>query len=211
MENEVYQRNRMAELMGREGWHIQLDCDEYFLDFASFVRYLRGRGGENSRPVNICCPLITLYKRVHEGFLYVRSTPKTREYLPTATRHPEYEYGRRNGHFNVYTNFIILHQSWARDEEEVLLKLANWGHKNDFDGEKYFQLWKGTTKSNFELVKDFHPMQPWRWPTLALLGGQSVPECIRAISTIDFEPLSGIHLWMKNSRVVGKLKQLMGR
>jgi hypothetical protein len=211
MQNEVYQRNRMAEIMGKDGWHVQLDCDEYFLDFASFVSFLRGRGEGPSRPVNICCPLITLYKKVDDGFLYVRSTPASREYLPTATRHPEYEYGRRNGHFNIYTNFIILHQSWARTDEEVLQKLANWGHKNDFDGGKYFQLWKSTTKSNFEQLKDFHPMEAWRWPGLGLIQGESVAYAIRSISSIEFKPLSGINLWMKNSRIVGKLKQLMGK
>ncbi len=32
-ENEVDQRRRMAKFMGRGGWHIQIDCDEYFLNF----------------------------------------------------------------------------------------------------------------------------------------------------------------------------------
>src|SRR4051812_40490040 len=41
MQNEVRQRNLVAAFVGMDGWHIQLDCDEYFLDFEQFVRYLR--------------------------------------------------------------------------------------------------------------------------------------------------------------------------
>src|SRR5947209_19632592 len=40
MENEVRQRNLIAEFMGKDGWHIQLDTDEYFNDFRGFVSYL---------------------------------------------------------------------------------------------------------------------------------------------------------------------------
>src|SRR6478609_4788130 len=36
MQNEIRQRNRMADFMGEGGWHIQLDCDEYFIDYEGF-------------------------------------------------------------------------------------------------------------------------------------------------------------------------------
>src|SRR3954466_6496597 len=42
MENEVRQRTMIAEFMGNDGWHIQLDTDEYFLDFFGFTKYLKG-------------------------------------------------------------------------------------------------------------------------------------------------------------------------
>jgi hypothetical protein len=41
MQNEVRQRNKIADHLGAGGWHIQLDCDEYFHNFSGFVSYLR--------------------------------------------------------------------------------------------------------------------------------------------------------------------------
>src|SRR5690349_10266607 len=32
MENDTRQRNLMAKRLGKGGWHIQVDSDEYFLD-----------------------------------------------------------------------------------------------------------------------------------------------------------------------------------
>jgi len=71
MQNEVRQRNKMAEYMGSGGWHIQLDTDEYFVDFHGFVRYLKST--HFVRPVNICCPWITLFKKVGPGYLRINN------------------------------------------------------------------------------------------------------------------------------------------
>src|SRR5262245_14657349 len=62
MENEVRQRNLMAKAMGEGGWHLQLDSDEYFVDFSGFVNYLKNLSV--SRPINVVCPLLILFKTV---------------------------------------------------------------------------------------------------------------------------------------------------
>ena len=67
MQNEVRQRNKIAEFMGKGGWHIQLDADEYFLDFGKFVSFLHS--SKFTRPVNICCPLYILFKQINSGYL----------------------------------------------------------------------------------------------------------------------------------------------
>ena len=41
MQMETAQRNKMAEYLGLDGWHIQLDVDEYFINFDQFVQVLK--------------------------------------------------------------------------------------------------------------------------------------------------------------------------
>ncbi len=139
MENEVRQRNIMASHMKPGGWHIQIDSDEYFVNFGAFTGYLKSLRVNDRRAINVCCSLITLFKQLPEGFLYVAPESKSNlEFIQIATRHPVYMYGRRNGHFNIYTNFQIVHQSWARSEAEILQKLGNWGHRDDVDASRFF-------------------------------------------------------------------------
>ena len=43
MECEVRERKRLAEKLGIVNWLIQLDAIEYFLNFKSFVAFLRSK------------------------------------------------------------------------------------------------------------------------------------------------------------------------
>lgn len=207
MQNEVRQRNRMAEFMGKGGWHIQLDCDEYFLEFEKFVKYLVDLRTGRKRKSNINCALITLFKKIDERFYFVLPTPKSIEFIQIATKEPVYENGRRNGNFNIYTNFTILHQSWARNEDEVKNKLKNWGHKTDFDTEIYFNKWKSLNTNNFHEYKNFHPIQPDVWPSLGFTNARNELDLIHNPPSIDF-PYSKWDLLFKNSRSIGRLRSL---
>lgn len=213
MENEVRQRKLMANQLGSdEGWHIQLDSDEYFLNFEGFVQYLKKLNPR--RAINVCCPWITLYKRIDEGFLMVNpQTFKQVEFIPIATNRPDYEHGRRNGHFNHHTDFAILHQSWARSKEEVWQKLNNWGHRYDSDIDAYFKLWDNASANNYKDYKNFNQTTPDAWPSLALLPiGKDEPiveliknkvELPAKISKIDLLQKNSI-LWSYFNKIVNK-------
>jgi len=163
MQNEVRQRNKMAEFMGDEGWHIQLDCDEYFVEFKSFVAFLKGNQTQ-SGSTNICCIWITLFKKLSNGFLLINPQRKASlETVTVASRKPQYRYGRKNGNFNFYTNYRILHQSWARSEEDIKQKISSWGHKNDFNGDQFIDFWKSVDEANYKTAKNFHPIDPPQW------------------------------------------------
>jgi hypothetical protein len=173
MQNEVRQRNKMAERLDEGGWHIQLDTDEYFVDFAGFVAYLQK--AKYSRPVNITCPWYTMYKQTPDGYLFIKeSVQENIEFIPVATMHPHYEYGRRNAYFNIKTDFVILHQSWARSEEEILQKISNWGHKEDFDVMAYYRKWQQLDGSNHKDINDFHPVTPGKWTELEYIEGKDI-------------------------------------
>lgn len=208
MQNEVRQRNRMASFMKSGGWHIQLDCDEYFVDFDRFVKYLASLGTEK-RTFNVCCHFVTLFKEVQGGFLYVLpQSAQTLEYIQIATRTPDYQFGRRNGAFNYYTNYKIIHQSWARTDEEISRKIGNWGHVNDF-GVAQFQLqWRNLSSDNYQDMRDFHPIEPKRWSSLSLLKVNSVCEISATQEFKQFPAYSTFELFLKNSRLLSKIRAL---
>lgn len=205
-ENEVRQRSLMAEKMGDGGWHIQLDCDEYFIDFQGFVEFLRSRPTSNDNS-NICCQLITIFKEVNGGFLYVFPNNKRHlEFLQVASRSPKYEHGRRNGHFNILSPFLIVHQSWARSEKEILEKLSNWGHVGDFDADQYFKLWKTVTAENFQNIENFHPLQADIWGSLKLVESRSIQGVIQHFRTTRFPTPGTFNRLFRNSLFVSRLR-----
>jgi len=210
MQNEVGQRNRMADFLGKGGWHIQLDCDEYFTNFELFVRFLAEARVIRSERTNICCGLITIFKKVSNGFLIVDRREKCRiETIAVATTKPLYEYGRRNGYFNYHTAFNILHQSWARSEEDILIKVKNWGHKNDFDIDQFIAFWKSLNSQNFDTVRNFHPIDPGQWPALKFVEARSIENLIAPSKFIDIVNFSKLDLAIRNSRIVSKIKSII--
>jgi hypothetical protein len=207
MQNEVRQRNMIADFMGIGGWHIQLDADEYFVEFNRFVQFLRKF--KSSRKVNICCPLLNLYKQLPEGFLWIKPDEFSQiEFIQIATQYPHYEHGRRNGYFNILTEYAILHQSWARTDAEVWEKLNNWGHKLDFDISKYYRVWMDAAEENYATYKNFHHIKPEVWPKLEWVSARSI-ESMLAESKNNFQlPIRKSNLKMANSIWSSRLKKL---
>lgn len=205
-ENEVRQRQMMSARMGSGGWHIQLDCDEYFLDFGGFVNLLE-KIPTRSYPFNVCCQLITLFKKVDNGYLYVYPEKKKHfEFLQIASKTPAYEHGRRNGYFNMLTEFLIVHQSWARDNDEVRQKLSNWGHVDDFNVQAYLQFWNNVNAGNFWSFRNLHPIQPKAWPSLRLMKSQNIEETITGFSSEPFPKPHAVTRMLRNSRLVTRLE-----
>lgn len=193
MENEVRQRNEMAKHLGAGGWHLQLDCDEYFLEFPAFATWLKNWMPAN--PVNVCCSFLTLFKQLDSGYLVINpESTKNLEFIQIATNKPEYKTGRRNDWFNVYTNFILVHQSWARNESEVVTKITNWGHRNDFDSRKFVTFWKELSEVNYQQCHNLHPIIPQVWPSLKLVRTEEL-----YLANEWFPRLSVIQRWWLNS------------
>lgn len=212
MQNEVRQRNMIAAFMKstEEAWYIQLDADEYFLNFASFLQHLGKL--RPKRNINVCVPFLILFKQVHEGFLYISNDSLSKqEMIPVATNNPHYEFGRKNGYFNVITNDTVIHQSWARSSEEIRLKLSNWGHNTDFDVQEYYKTWEQLSASNYTGFRNFHPFKPSEWEKLGLLKAASIEELVHNYKEEDFFKISKLQVFLKNSIWFSRLKKIMGR
>ncbi|OQC56579.1 MAG: hypothetical protein BWX54_01380 [Verrucomicrobia bacterium ADurb.Bin018] len=192
MSNDTRERNMLAQHMGPGGWHVQVDSDEYFLDFAAFVRFLKQHArwtSSGSAPIDIGAFWIPLFRQTSDGFLYVQNA---HESFPLATNRPEYKGARGSDHYVRYTPFCVFHQTWARTEAEIWTKLKNWSHTADFDIQSYFNLWKSIDRHTYRYIRNFHPLIPAVWPQLAWGPGKDIPEFIenyRRQSPLTVPPL----------------------
>lgn len=214
-ENCNRHRTMIAERMGQGGWHIQIDSDEYFLDFPKFVEDLK-RIYENpignEHPINVSCPFIPLFKRTKNGYLLIDFEEKLPEIIPMATNKPNYLRARQNDYFNHYTTNYVIHDTWSRSDEEMKYKVDNWGHSSE-ELEKnemrlsYFLLWKSINEYNFKYIKNFHPAKPEVWPTLKYIKSKDINELINIIEEPIF-PLTPFQLTLKNSITYSRISKL---
>lgn len=203
MENDNRQRRLMGDYMGKGGWHIQIDSDEYFLNFPAFVDYLKKFSSSKlsvSKPINICCPLIPVFKRLERGYLVIDNSESEWEVSPFATMNPEYLSARRNSHFNALSPFFVVHETWSRTREELVQKLESWGHIHDFDKTSYLRFWDAIDGSNYRFVHNFHPIQATVWNKLLYVEAASINELKERLVKDNLFRIRPRSLYLKNSR-----------
>lgn len=214
LENDNRQRNLMAKFMGEGGWHIQIDADEYFINFNAFVQFLKKINpspNPHQKPINICVNLIPLLKKLQDGVILVDFNNQPYEHAPFATNVPIYQAARRNGHFNRLTNFFAVHDTWARSDKDLWDKINNWGHRDDFNKESYYTIWKALDENNYHYIKNFHPIQPEIWPALIYCEGRDINTLITNLQQkINFN-ISSKTLLLNNSRNIARLRALANK
>ena len=178
MECETRERNLVLAKLGR-GWKIQLDVDEYIYDFKNVAKYLKKYWYLTLFPkyTPICFQgvLITLFRQLPDGFLYIDNN----ESFPFITNQSSNVHTRRNDMIrNHRSNIKVIHQSWARSEKEIQFKISNWGHRDDFDTQQYFEFWKKLDKVNYVNYTDIHPFSPEVWDNLYFLASASIDDFI---------------------------------
>lgn len=179
MELETRQRNMMAEKMGKGGWHIQIDSDEYAYDFKLLTEFLRKNRfltkNPKKTPVNFLVNLIVLFKQNKEGFYVIEPF---NESCFLITNNPIYEKARKpQVGRDIKLDYFMIHQSWARSPADIEQKIKNWGHKNDFDVQQFYEKWKDLNENNYKEYIDFHPLPGSYWGKL---------EFFKAINIQDF-------------------------
>ncbi|WP_395054518.1 hypothetical protein [Flavobacterium sp.] len=181
IENDTRERNMLSKKIGKNCWNLQIDADEYFMDFAQVSRFLRKNSfllsKPNHNPINLKAKWITIFKKTENGYLYIDND----ESFSFATNQIEKYYFARNVNpsiRNLQTNFIALHQSWARDSEEILFKINNWGHKYDFDRKAYFKFWKNLNEDNYKDCNSFHYYLDDAWDSLKYIACGDISEFI---------------------------------
>jgi len=205
-ECETRERNMLLQKMGR-GWLIQLDTDEYVYDFDKLRSYLKKYWYLTVfpayTPIVFRGKLITLFKKIPEGYLYIDNDEK----FSFITNIPNYESCRANKSVrNFFINFNVIHNSWGRTDEELLLKIKNWGHRDDFDTQKFFESWKQLNYLNYNSYKNFHPIIPEVWNELHFIKSKSVENFINNYAQNNTQNLIEIKPSIFFKALFGKLK-----
>lgn len=191
IENDTRERHLLSMKMGIGNWLIQVDSDEYFVDFASFVSNLRKYDHYLDDPeknrIQFACFWLIIYKYTEKGILYVNKPMKA----IFATNYPNYKYARRTNERVVYFDDLVLHESIARTEEQLRYKLKNWGHNNEVNKD-FLKKWIMIDETNYDQFEDFYYIEPKRWKKLAYLPSKNIIDV-----KSDFK-ISKIHLMLKN-------------
>lgn len=194
LECETRQRNMLLKKMGK-GWKIQIDVDEYIYDFGQVADYLKKYWFfsmfPNVFPIVLRGQLVTVFKKTAKGFLYIENG----ERFSFITNQYHYTRTRSNSKLkSFYTNIIAIHQSWARDDSEIQLKINNWGYSKAFDTDKYFQFWRQIEENNYHSVENFHPLSPQRWKKLKFLNSDSIVNFIDEYAKSNPQKIKPINL-----------------
>ena len=197
MENEVRERKMLAAKMGIGNWLIQVDSDEYFVDFKSFVQQLKTRNNYLQEPekkrIQIAGYYINLYKYTGDGILYV-SESRNQKF---ATNYPDYVTGRNTKNRVIYVPSLVIHECLSRSEEAIRTKFSNWGHSHQVNLENFLEKWRKIDKHNYKEYEDLFYLEPEKWKKLSYAEGKS----IQTISAnLDYDKLmpSKKHIASKN-------------
>jgi|TARA_B110000114_G_scaffold185132_1_gene230966 hypothetical protein len=209
MENEVRERNMLLKKMGK-GWLFQLDSDEYLYDFKSISQKLRTKNYlikfNRLLPVTLSGYWVILFKKNEEGFFQISNKTK----FNFITNYPKYTGARKNKNFvNINIENLAFHQSYAREEDEIYQKIKNWGHKDDFDTDKFFTFWKTINIENYKSIKNFHPEIPNLWSHLEFVKAKNVKELIstsKVSEQLSFDHLNAINIFSGNCKIFFKKK-----
>jgi hypothetical protein len=191
-EMETNQRQKLANYLGVDGWHIQLDVDEYFINFNDFVKKLKRI---NKKSITVYAKWKTIFKESEDGFFYVNDY----QYVPIATNEPNYKLCRiTSNERKMNLDYIMLHQSWGRSSDDTFKKLKNWGHKDDFNTDNFFEFWKSVSVYNYKYINNFHPLIPEKWPSLDYLEGKDLEKI-----------MTNIKLYKENNLFISNLNKFM--
>lgn len=197
IENDNRERHMLSLKMGVGNWLVQVDSDEYFLDFKKFVRDLRKYDHFLDNPernrVQIAAYLVNMYKYTENGLLYVNKV--TRGLM--ATNYPDYKVARHTRQRVIYTPNILWHESLARTEEAILFKLRNWGHNVDVGIDAFMEKWRAVNEHNYKDMRDFFYMTPKKWKELSFVKGRNLEEVSQNFDAKKMLP-TPLFIWRKN-------------
>ncbi len=197
LQNDTRERHMLSQKMGLGNWLIQIDADEFFIDFRKFVETLKKYDhfltNPKKQPVQIAGFLINIYKYLDEGLLYVNQPTK----VMLATNYPNYKNARNSKERVIYTDNILLHECLSRTEEELKFKFENWGHSAELNSE-FFDKWKKANATNFDTIKDVFYLDPSIWKELGHFPTQNLNDIKNHIKSSDDLKLSRSFLRKKN-------------
>jgi len=206
MQCEVRERNLVLKKLGKRGWKIQLDVDEYIYDFKSVSNFLKRNWIFNVfpqlTPMQFRGKYITLFKETPKGFLYIDN----KERFSFITNGVENEWARLDTKKpSFYSNISVIHQSWARKNEEIKQKINNWGHRDDFDTLSYYDFWMKLNDGNFKDYKNFHPMNSKMWDELYFLESEDIHDFIKKYSTSNPQQIIKLDVFFLYNKIKNKL------
>jgi hypothetical protein len=160
IQNETIERNFLSLECKPDNWIVQIDSDEYILNPSDFKVWL----GKADPELDVYAEWLTVYKVFGDTCLVIR---EPHNFVPFATkRRNQFALCRDTKMKAIKSNAKLLHYSWGRSKDELIVKLNNWGHSHDFDIKKYLDTWDTVNMDNYKIMSNFHPLHGPLWHSL---------------------------------------------
>ena len=197
LENDTRERTMLSQKMGIGNWLIQVDSDEYFIDFDKFVRDLRKYDHFLNNPeknkIQIAAFWLIIYKYTDNGILYIDKPQKS----VFATNYPNYKNARRTNERVIYLDSLVLHESVARNEDDLRFKLENWGHNKDVNKD-FLNKWISVNENNYQEMTNFYYIEPERWKKLSYFPTNKIQEIENIVANSESLKISKSFILFKN-------------
>ncbi|MDX2097009.1 MAG: hypothetical protein SFW36_04470 [Leptolyngbyaceae cyanobacterium bins.59] len=168
-ENDTRERNYLSYYCQGDNWIIQIDADEILLNPLPFQEWMLTANPEAC----IYARWISVFKVLDE---FVLAIDPPIEYTAIGIKTPGlYTDCRETSQPRVVSPLNLLHFSWGRSEAELLTKLQNWSHNQDFDIQHYFEFWKSVNAENYASITNFHPIDGPAWQRLVAVPFEMLP------------------------------------
>jgi hypothetical protein len=194
---DTRERKMLSDKMGIGNWLIQIDSDEYFIDFEGFVTQIKKYDHYLDYPeknkIQIAAFWVIIYKYTENGILYVDKPMKS----IFATNYPNYKAFRRTNERVIYLDSLVLHESVSRTEEELRYKLKNWSH-NTHVNNSFLDKWLKVNESNYKEYSDFYYIEPKRWKTLDYFPTKNISEINQLAQKSKNLKITKTYLFFKN-------------
>lgn len=194
---DTRERHMLSLKMGIGNWLVQVDSDEYFIDFPGFVRQLREHDSfldnPEKTPVQISGFHIDIYKYVEEGILYVKNTCK----VLLATNYPNYKQARQTRERIIYVDTFTFHESLSRSEADLEYKINNWSHREEINPD-FLNKWKSAGKDNYQDIKNVFYLNPTQWKELGFVPVKNMNEIQQHFAKTKEMEISKFFLLKKN-------------
>ena len=194
---DTRERKLLSDKMGIGNWLIQIDSDEYFIDFEGFVKQIKKYDHYLDQPekhkIQIAAFWVIIYKYTENGILYVDKPMKS----IFATNYPNYKAFRRTNERVIYLDSLVLHESVSRTEEELRYKLKNWSH-NTHVNNSFLDKWLKVNESNYKEYSDFYYIEPSRWKTLDYFPTKNIEEINQLAQKSKNLRITKTYLFFKN-------------
>ncbi|SEQ16457.1 hypothetical protein [Epilithonimonas lactis] len=160
---ETYLRNEMGKRCPPSDWYMQLDTDEYIINPEKIFQELEKIKTDPQQQTMVYTKVLPMFQSDENNHFVIDIF----EEFPMLTNIPKYDHARISNTAEKKTaDLLFLHQSWDRKAEEVMMKIKNWGHNNDFDTISFFNFWQSINYDNYKYIKNLHPFAPSKWPAL---------------------------------------------
>jgi hypothetical protein len=197
IQNDTRERHLLSLKMGIGNWLVQIDSDEYFVDFGSFVKQMRKYDSYLDNPAMTPVQLsgfhIDIYKYVDGGILYVKNTCKALY----ATNYPNYKQARQTRERIIYLDGFTFHESLSRSEKDLENKINNWGHRDEVNPE-FMDKWKRANKDNYLDIKDVFYLNGTQWKELGFVPVKNMEDIKRHFAETKEMAITPFFLWKKN-------------